>query len=1090
MAMTGAAPSFYVTGGTLRPDAPSYVERRADRDLYDALSHGEFCYVLHARQMGKSSLMARCAQRLRQAGLAVASLDLQAVGQNLSVEQWYDGLLNLLGQQLGLEDELDDFWLDHARLGPLQRWMAALREVVLARLGGRVALFIDEIDAVRALPFSADEFFAGIRECYNRRVQEPEYARLTFCLLGVASPSDLIRDVRTSPFNIGRRIELTDFTHEEAAPLSAGLPGRERLNSPHPLEPVAGAGALTRRHGEGHGATAGGNDERLLQRILYWTGGHPYLTQRLCQAAATDGRVSTVSDVDRLCEELFFSPRARERDDNLLFVRDRLLRSEGDVASLLGLYAQVRSPRQKVADDETNPLVTLLHLSGIVRSDGGSLKVRNRIYGRVFDGAWMTGNMPGAEVRRLRALAREEGRKRREAEERERAMRWLLYASQMSLAQQAWEVGNIGRAVELVESQRPGPGQEDLRGFEWRYLWRRCNGDVRTILRGHDRPATAVAFSPDGTMLATASDDLTVKLWSPSIGAGGAQGGWRVVASLQKHTDHVHWVRFSPDGKLLVSGSSDTTVRLWDVATRRQVACLEGHKGPIWPVLFSPSGQILASGGTDGVRLWDVATQQEIARLAAQNDWISGLAFSPDGKILATSSRTGLVRLWDVRTRRTVARLKGHRIVVRSLAFSPDGTLLATGSEDDTVRLWDLATGQTSAILPAQGRWCTSLMFSPCGRVLAAASEPVVLTLWDVRARKAVAALRGHTAFILDLTFSPDGKTLASASADGTVRLWDAAPRRETEVLKRHKSGILSTAFSPDGNLLATGGRDGTMQLWDVATQRLVASFPVAAGGLRCIAFSPDGQRIASCGSDDTARLWDVASQREVNSLTIEKEAVLALAFSPDGQMLLIASDVEGERQGGRLTLWEIAAQREVLTRRRPGEAYSVAYSPDGKTLALASYENLVRRWETTSWQELPPLPEEAGVVTRLAHSPDGRLLAVGSHLGAISLWNLAAARKVATFQGHNMEIHFVAFSPDSKTLATGAADRLVKLWNVTTQQEVASLGGHPRWVSAGAFSPSGNILASASADGTLRLWRAATFAETDAPVPTPRSGS
>jgi tetratricopeptide (TPR) repeat protein len=373
--MSATHTSFYVTGGTLRRNAPSYVSRRADTDLYDGLSRGEFCYVLTSRQRGKSSLMVRTAVRLREDGGAVAVLDLTAIGQNLTAEYWYSGLLGRIGEQLDIEDELDDFWLSHERLGPLQRWMRAIREVVLKKFAGRVVIFIDEIDAVRSLPFSTDEFFAGIREFYNRRTEDPHLERLAFCLLGVATPSDLIRDTRTTPFNVGQRIELTDFTEEEAEPLAAGLGRSEKVNV------------------------------SLLRRVIYWTGGHPYLTQRLCQAVAQDASVNSERAVDRLCQALFLSSRARESDDNLLFVQERLLRSEVDRATLLDLYAQVRG-HKRVRDDEFNPTVSILRLSGITRVVNGYLQVRNRIYYRVFDRDWITANMPDAELRRQRLAYR------------------------------------------------------------------------------------------------------------------------------------------------------------------------------------------------------------------------------------------------------------------------------------------------------------------------------------------------------------------------------------------------------------------------------------------------------------------------------------------------------------------------------------------------------------------------------------------------------------------------------------------------------------------------------------------------------------
>ncbi len=347
-------PSFYVTGGTPPRNAASYVTRSADDALLSALSTGEFCYILTARQMGKSSLMVRTATRLRGNGVSVAVIDLTAFGTNLSPEQWYDRIANRIGRELDCEEAIDDFYADNARLSPLNRFVAALETIVLKQTSGRIVLFIDEIDVVRSLPFSADEFFATIRELYNRRSDDKELARLTFGLFGVASPSDLIQDARITPFNIGKRIELKDFTRDDAQVLSNGL---------------------------------GTNGTTLLGRIFYWTNGHPYLTQRLCSSGVAENS-QTADDIDKIVASLFLDVRAKDSEDNLKFVSDRLLRATDDTDTVLARYSDILKGK-RVPDDDTDPITDVLRLSGIVRSENGTLKVRNKIYESVFNAEWI-----------------------------------------------------------------------------------------------------------------------------------------------------------------------------------------------------------------------------------------------------------------------------------------------------------------------------------------------------------------------------------------------------------------------------------------------------------------------------------------------------------------------------------------------------------------------------------------------------------------------------------------------------------------------------------------------------------------------------
>ncbi len=286
-------------------------------------------------------------------------------------------------------------------------------------------------------------------------------------------------------------------------------------------------------------------------------------------------------------------------------------------------------------------------------------------------------------------------------------------------------------------------------------------------LTNHEGEATSVAFSPDGRLLATGSQDGAVRLWDVATGAE--------IRRLSGHTAEVNAVAFSPDGSLVASASGDRTLRLWDTASGAVRATLRGHTGGVLALAFNDDGTLLASGSVDkDIRLWGVPSGEPLMTLSGHRWLVVALAFSPDGSLLASGSWDNSVRLWRVADGTEIRVLRGHRNFVRAVTFSPDGATLASGSWDTTVRLWDVASGQERVTLSGHDGPVFSLAYSPDGLYLASASGDQTACVWDVREQREAFRLEGHRHNVVGVAFSPDGKVLATASHDRTARLWDA----------------------------------------------------------------------------------------------------------------------------------------------------------------------------------------------------------------------------------------------------------------------------------------------------------------------------
>ncbi len=656
----------------------------------------------------------------------------------------------------------------------------------------------------------------------------------------------------------------------------------------------------------------------------------------------------------------------------------------------------------------------------------------------------------------------------------------------------------------VAESQALGDNNPVLAKLETVAAWRinpsdqarhamlaaaRLPGGV--ILASGTVPVDAVAYRPDGKILATGIGNGDVRLWD--------MGTRQPISILRSgHSGQVGALAFSTDGKVLAAGGKYGSVQLWDVATRQEVgAPLTGSTQSVSAVAFSPNGKLLAVGRYAGtVQLWDVATHQQIATLQAGDTYGSpAVAFSPDGKTLATASiggaGTGTVRLWDVATHQQLgAPLPGDTSTVYSVAFSPDGKTLAVGNYTGSVQLWNATTRQqigTPLVGAADAVY--SVAFSPDGRTLAAASYAGTVQLWDVATRQQIGVpLTGDGRPVVSVAFSPDGKTLAAGSWDDTVRLWNVAEATDDPIgsLTPGTWGAQSVAFAPDGKTLATGSWTDAARLWNTATHQQIGG-PLAHGTnfladwVSSVAFSPDGKILATGDWDDTARLWDVATHQQIGTpLNDDANLVESVAFSPDGKIL-----ATGEFNG-TTRLWNVATHQEigVPLNGRAGMVESLAFSPDGKILAIGDFDYSVQLWNVATRQRIGTLlPPDASAIYSVAFSPDGRTLATGGGDGTARLWDVATRQETGSaLSGDTNEVSSVAFSPDGKTLATGSFDHTVRLWDLATGQLIGAplTEGNSAAIESVAFSPDGNTLASAEGyGGTVQLWNVSYLTHT-----------
>ncbi|HEY9692496.1 MAG TPA: caspase family protein [Oculatellaceae cyanobacterium] len=576
----------------------------------------------------------------------------------------------------------------------------------------------------------------------------------------------------------------------------------------------------------------------------------------------------------------------------------------------------------------------------------------------------------------------------------------------------------------------------------------------RDRLNSHTDGIVSVAYSPNNQLLASASIDKTIKIWT---------NRGLLLKTLRGHNEAVYSVSFSADSKILASAGVDKTIKLWNVSDGRLLKTISAHNQTVNSVTFSPDGNIIASGSADQtIKFWRISDGRLLRTLSGHNAGVISITFNPDGNTIASASEDKTIKLWKVSDGQLIKTLSGHTNWVNSVAFSFDGKFVASSGADKTIKLWNSSDGKLLKTISGHNDSVWGVAFSPNSKIIASASRDNTVKLWNLNGIE-LETFKGHKKGVYNVSFSPDSQTIASASLDNTIKIWQ---RRESSLLETLTTGseIYSVGFNPQGNIVATATAEGKILLWRCNDGKLIKSLPGHNKAIYSISFNRQGNLLASASADKTIKVWNITNGSLVYTLTGHNDEINNVNFSPDGKMIATAS------RDRTVKIWNSSNGNLIHTlKKHRDEVYGVSFSADSQ-IATVSADKTIKLWNSRTGNLVKSIPAHNDWIYSVNFSPDGKIIASTSADKTIKLWRSSDSHLLHTFKGHQAEVYNTSFAPNSQTFASASEDKTVKIWQVSGTL-LKTLPAHNAAVMSVNFSLNGKNIISGSLDGTAKIW-------------------